>query len=138
FATASLHFPLSNFCKSYPSLEFKYTTTLVQLQFSTVQIDSKPDPECCSRSENGQRVIYDESEIIAVPSPFIEINEGITRPEPESTHGSFLYPVVGRNIPLVLIGDPFPCCWIYRVHTASKIEGCAEASDVILKIVREP
>ena len=67
----------------------------------------------------------------------IEINVGVARPDPESPHRPFLDPVVDRHIPLIFIGDPFLCCWIYRIDATGKIAGRAETSDVVLKVVRE-
>ena len=91
-----------------------------------------------SRSEKRERVIDDEPDIVAAASAVTEIHVAVAQPDPHAAQGSFLNAVVDRNIVLVLIGEPTLVGWIHGVGATGKVEGDAEALDVVFEIIREP
>src|SRR4030095_3016303 len=90
------------------------------------------------RSEDGERVIDDEAEIVAAASSVTEINVAVAQPDPHAAQGAFLNAVIDRHIVLGLIREPTPGGWIHRVGATGKVDGDAEALNVGLEILGEP
>ena len=53
------------------------------------------------RSEERERVIDDDSDIVPVASVAIKMHVGVAHPDPYATQGSLLNAIIERNIPLV-------------------------------------
>src|SRR5215831_18289407 len=111
---------------------------LALLRRSWLMLAREHGYNCRTRSEKREWVIDDESDIVAAASAVTEIHVAVAQPDPHTAQGSFLNAVINRNIVLVLIGEPALFCWIHRVGATGKVEGDAEAPDVVLEIIREP
>src|SRR5215467_772899 len=91
-----------------------------------------------THSEKRERVIDDEADIVAAASAITEIHVAVAESDPHAAQRTFLNAVVDRNIVLGLIREPTPGGWIHCVGATGKVEGDAEALDVVFQIVRDP